>query len=93
MIEPILLAATQVSTFADAQVLTKASGFYFVRDGHLFLVTSRHVLLDEPSAHAPDRIEIEVHTDASDLTQSTGFSILLYRSGKRVWREAGTGGR
>ena len=90
MIEPLLLAATQVSTFAGAQVLTNASGFYFACDGRLFLVTSRHVLLDEPSAHAPDRIEIEVHTDESDLTQSTGFSILLYHNGKRVWREART---
>jgi hypothetical protein len=88
MIEPLLLAATQVSTFAGAQVRTKASGFYFARDGRLFLVTSRHVLLDEPNAHAPDRIEIEVHTDASDLTQSIGFSILLYQNGNRAWTEA-----
>jgi hypothetical protein len=58
----------------------------------LFLVTSRHVLHDEPSMHVPDRIEIELHVDEANLTQSTAFSMLLYQHGKRVWRQAGNGG-
>ncbi len=92
MIEPILLSVTQVSTFAGAQLLTKASGFFFARDRKLFLVTSRHVLRDEPSGHAPDRIEIELHVDETDLTRSTAFSMLLYESGNRVWRQTGNDG-
>jgi len=81
MIEPILLAATRVSTFLGQRPLTNASGFFFERGARLFLVTSRHVMIDEPSKHFPDRIEIELHTDADNLTQSTGFSIPLYRDG------------
>lgn len=88
MIEPLLLTATQVSTFVGAQLLTRASGFFFVRDERLFLVTSRHVLVDAPSKHFPDRIEIELHTDASNMTQSIGFSIPLYAGGKSLWRQA-----
>ena len=53
-----------------------------------FLVTSRHVLFDAPSRHAPDRIEIEVHTDLRDLTRLATLSILLYRSGVAVWKQA-----
>ena len=87
MIESLLLAATRVLTFAQQQPLTNASGFFFERDGRLFLVTSRHVLVDEPSKHFPDRIEIELHIDASDMSQSTGFSIPLYREGKSIWRQ------
>jgi Trypsin-like peptidase domain len=87
MIEPLLLTATQISTFDGARLLTKASGFFFLRDDRLFLVTSRHVLIDEPSAHRPDRIEIELHTDAINLTRSTGFSVLLFRDGKSIWRQ------
>jgi hypothetical protein len=83
-----LFGVTRVLTFSGAQGLTSASGFFFERDGGLFLVTSRHVLFDEPSSHMPDRIEIEMHTDPRDLTQVATLSILLYRDGRAVWRQA-----
>jgi hypothetical protein len=88
MIESLLLVATRVLTFEHQRPLTNASGFFFERDGRLFLVTSRHVLIDEPSDHFPDRVEIELHVDADNMATSTGFSILLYRDGKSVWRDA-----
>jgi hypothetical protein len=87
MIESILLAAACIFTFDRQRRLTNASGFFFARDERLFLVTSRHVLIDEPSKHFPDRIEIELHTDLDNLAKSTGFSIPLYRSGKSIWRQ------
>jgi S1-C subfamily serine protease len=87
MIEPLLLTATQISTFDGARLLTKASGFFFSRGHRLFLVTSRHVVCDEPSKHFPDRIEIELHVDETNLTRSTVFSVLLYREGKSIWRQ------
>ena len=48
MIEPVLLTAARVCTFAGEQLLTNASGFYFARDERLFLVTSRHVMVEPP---------------------------------------------
>jgi S1-C subfamily serine protease len=87
MIEPLLLTTARVSTFNGKLPLTGASGFFFEREDRLFLVTSRHVVIDEPSKHFPDRIEIELHTDAKNLTQSIGLSMLLYRDGKSVWRQ------
>jgi S1-C subfamily serine protease len=68
-------------------LLTNASSFFFERGERLFLVTSRHVVIDEESNHLPDRIEIELHTDPENMAESTGFSIPLYRSGKAVWRQ------
>jgi hypothetical protein len=87
MTEPLLLTATQVSTFNGKRLLTRASGFFFKRDDRLFLVTSRHVVIDEPSKHFPDRIEIELHVDDGNLTRSTGFSMLLYSNGQSIWRQ------
>jgi hypothetical protein len=87
MTEPLLLTATQISTFDGTQLLTRASGFFFSRAERLFLVTSRHVLIDEPSAHFPDRIEIELHIDETNLTLSTGFSVPLYNRGQSTWRQ------
>ena len=87
MTEPLLLTATQISTFDGTRLLTRASGFFFLRDERLFLVTSRHVLMDKPSKHFPNRIEIELHIDAGNLTRSTGFSVLLYQDGKSIWHQ------
>lgn len=86
--EETRFGVTRVLTFAGHTGLTGASGFYFERAGRLFLVTSRHVLFDAPSRHAPDRIEIEMHTDRQDLTRVARVSILLYRDRVPVWRQA-----
>jgi Trypsin-like peptidase domain len=87
MIDSILLTAARIVTFDNQRSLTNASGFFFRRDERLFLVTSRHVLIDAPSKHHPDRIEIELHTREGDMGRSTGFSMPLYREGKSLWRQ------
>jgi S1-C subfamily serine protease len=92
MIEAVLLAATRVSTFAGPRSLTHASGFFYERAGQLFLVTSRHVVADEPSGHLPDRVEIELHTDVRRLSDSVAFSIPLYRDRRSVWRQGSDAG-
>ncbi len=86
-VDRLLLAAARVSTFNGRLARTAASGFFFGRDEALFLVTGRHVLIDEASGHRPDRIEIELHIDAGNLARSTGFSMLLYADGRAVWRQ------
>lgn len=87
-----LFGVTRVLTFADANGLTEASGFFFERDARLYLVTSRHVLFDADSGHAPDRIEIEMHTDERDLTQMARLSMLLHRDGVAAWHQASDSG-
>ena len=87
MIEPLLLTTARVSTFFGSQPLTGASGFFFEREARLFFVTSRHVLIDQTSGHFPDRIEIELHTDAHNLTRSVALSVPLYRDGMSLWRQ------
>jgi hypothetical protein len=86
-IESLLLTAARICTYDGQRQLTNASGFFFARGKRLFLVTSRHVMIDEPSKHFPDRIVIEVHTAEANMASSTGFSIPLYRNGKSLWRQ------
>lgn len=85
--DPLLLATARVSTFLGDLLQTNASGFFFERDARLYLVTSRHVVLDAASKHFPDRLEIELHIDPVDLTRSIGFSVPLYAGGKSLWRQ------
>ncbi|MEI7446639.1 MAG: serine protease [Burkholderiales bacterium] len=93
MTESLLLACTQISTFWGATLLTRASGFFFERDGRLHVVTSRHVVFDPGNAHAPDRIGIDVHVDRVDLTRVATVALPLYDRGTATWRQAtDTGG-
>jgi S1-C subfamily serine protease len=92
VIEPLLLTTARVSTFFGRQPLTGASGFFFERDERLFFVTSRHVVFDLPSQHFPNRIEIEVHSDARNLTRAVTLSVLLYRDGMSVWHQGSDAG-
>ena len=87
MIEALLLTTSPVKTFNQNNLLTNASGFFFSRDNKLFLVTSRHVLVDTPSSHFPDRIDIEIHNDPANLATSTQVSIPLYQSGEALFRQ------
>lgn len=92
MIESLLLTTTRVLTFRGETSISGASAFYFARDGRLYLVTSRHVLVDEPSGHFPDRIEFAVHVDPQNLTQAARMSVLLHRDGSPVWRQGSDAG-
>jgi S1-C subfamily serine protease len=87
LIESLLLAVTRVSTLSDNRPLTGATGFFFERDQRLFLVTSRHVVLDELSGHRPDRVTIELHLDAVNIGVVTQWSIPLYRGSQPLWRQ------
>jgi S1-C subfamily serine protease len=86
-IEAVLLTAARVSTFENQRLLTNASGFFFQRGERLFLVTSRHVMIDKASKHYPNRIELVLHTDPANLAASIGFSIPLYQDRRSLWRQ------
>lgn len=87
MIESLLLTALHVFTFAEQRLLTNASGFFFEREERLFLVTSKHVMIDEAAGHRPDRVEIELHVNPDNIAEATSFSIPLYRNGMSLWRQ------
>ena len=93
MIDTLLLTATRVATFDLDRPLTNATGFFFARDDRLYLVTGRHVVIDEPTRHFPNRIEFDVHSNPDDLGSSVPFSVMLYGGGKSIWRQGSdTGG-
>lgn len=86
-IDPLLFATARLLTFSGFRGSTAASGFFFRRTGRLFLVSSRHVFIDEQQSHRPDRLEIELHIDADNAAASTGWSVLLYENGRAAWRQ------
>ena len=91
-LDPLYLAATSLTTFDGTRSMTNASGFFFERDQRLYLVTSRHVLFDEPTGHHPDRLDIVVHTHPMDLTRFIHYSMPLYNRGVAIWHQGQDGG-
>src|SRR4051812_38441115 len=87
VVESLLLAVTRVTTKLEDKQLTNATGFFFERDGRLFVITNRHVVLDEPTEHRPDWIEVELHVDEANVAVTAQFSAPLYRDGKPLWRQ------
>jgi hypothetical protein len=87
VIESLLLAVTRVSTMSQDKLLTNATGFFFQREEKLFLLTCRHVVLDEPAEHRPESLEIELHVDPDNVAVISQFKIPLYRDQKPLWRQ------
>jgi len=87
MIESLLLAVTRIATVSAGHEKTNATGFFFERNGRLFLVTARHVLRHEAASHQPESLLIDLHSHPENVAQTTRFSIPLYSNGRPIWRE------
>ncbi len=87
IVESLLLAIVRIDTFLGDTTLTNGTGFFFKRDERLFLVTSRHVLIDEASNHRPDAVRIDLHNNPENVVETKSFSIPLYRDGTSLWRQ------
>jgi S1-C subfamily serine protease len=72
--------------------LTNATGFFFERDDRLYLVTGRHVVLDEASNHRPDRLEVELHVDPINIGKVIQWSMPLYGGTQPLWRQGADSG-
>lgn len=83
--ESILLSVTPIQTYCADTLLTTATGFFFQREGKLYLVTSRHVFCDEEAGHRPDRFLVTFHTDHGNATQSIQQSVPLYENRISRW--------
>ena len=88
MVESLLLAVTRVVTMAGNITLTNATAFFFERNDRLFLVTARHVLINEPSGHRPDRLLVEFHITPGNVVVTSLVTISLYLNDLPLWREA-----
>lgn len=84
-IDKMYLRVAKILTFAGRQSLTNATGFFYLHDDFLYLVTSRHVVINEAAQHRPDSLQLSLHSNAADLKQRLDLSIPLYQDGVPQW--------
>lgn len=75
----------KILTFAGGQSLTNATGFFFLHDDFLYLITSRHVVIHPTVGHFPDCLHVSLHSSVTDLRQRSELSIPLYVDGVPRW--------
>ncbi len=85
MIDTMFMRVAKILTFARSQPLTNASGFFYLHDEFLYLITARYVVIDEAADHRPDRLQVSLHSDAGDLQQRADVVIPLYVDGVPQW--------
>jgi hypothetical protein len=85
MLDKMYLRVAKILTFAGGQPLTNATGFFYLHDKFLYLITSRHVVISEAAQHRPDRLQVSLHSNASNLSERNDLSVPLYLDGVPQW--------
>ena len=71
-----------------SSILGSATGFFFEDNSKRFLVTNRHVVIDEKEERYPDGLVIQVHTDRTHAPPCREITLALYdKENKPLWLE------
>src|SRR5229473_1295143 len=77
--------------FVGGTALGTGTGFLFEPDfERIFLITNRHLVIEESEQFFPDRLILKLHTDALDLKKFEDWTVPLYSEngkGDRAWLE------
>jgi hypothetical protein len=83
-----LVRVAKVYPMREGNQLSNATGFFYLENGYLYLITAGHVVSDPKSDHYPDQLRVVVHANADNLTQDGQLMLNLYNSqGYSIWRQ------
>lgn len=86
-ITPLMTCVTPITIMKGDTFLGRATGFFFVNEEQLFLITNRHVVVEEAKQFHPDTLIIRVHADKTDLRKNVDLPLALHMGSKPVWKE------
>ena len=86
-ITDLILTVTRVVQIQEGVEVGSASGFFYLNRERLFLVTNRHVVIDEQEGRRPEALKIRVHTNPIDIAGNIDMVIPLYDGSERLWLE------
>jgi len=91
----LALVSVPVRPFAGDIALGSGTGFLFQPAfERIFLITNRHLVIEESDHFYPDHLMLKLHTDAFDLRKSEDWTVQLYseeEKRERVWLELDPG--
>lgn len=91
-IDPLNLNVTPIEAISigrapEPTTLSTASGFFFIHEGKIYLITNRHVVIDEREDYFPDTIRIFIHNNSADISQIRAINLDLYEEDSPIWLE------
>lgn len=82
------LEAVEKAQGEKSETRKVATGFFVSRGAKIFLVTNRHVVIDEPKAFFPDYLDLEIHLGNAKGSERRHHTLELYsRNETPVWKE------
>lgn len=91
-ISDMVATVTQIHCFRDGRQQGVGTGFFYLYEDNLHLITNRHVIINEEEDYIPDEIRLRLHTDPNDIRQNDNYSVRLYNDDEeRLWHQHPTG--
>ena len=82
----IIATVSIVIQIKNGAIIGSASGFFYTRNGDLFLVTNQHVMRNEKDGVIPDSLRLRLHTDSNDIWKTAEIDLPLYKGTDRLWK-------
>ena len=94
-IDDLYLSVTKLTTHeyngdksVNPKVLKTGTGFFYESPNKShYLITNRHIVIDENFQYFPNVLRVYLHINEEDLTENKSFDIQLYKITKKQWLE------
>lgn len=87
VINPITKRVTFIQQLSSNNFIGTATGFFYRRENKLFLVTNRHVVIDQKSKMVIDTLRLLLHNDLKTPSNNSTFDVPLYSSEMPLWKD------
>lgn len=89
---PVHLSVTQIVSLSQGNSpmpcqLSTATGFFYENGDDKYLITNRHVVIDELNGYFPNVLRIIVHNDINNIREIKNIFIKLYEAEMPLWLE------
>ena len=87
---PYFYSVTQLYTSCEgyapkSSILTKATGFFYVHEARFYLITNRHVIIDEKNERYPDSVRLYVHLNKEKPEDIKYVTKRIYDEKRAPW--------
>ena len=81
----VFLVVALITMLQGDKSMGTATGFFYLKKDTTYLVTNRHVVVDETKGLKPDALGLKLHTDARNVAKNVERTIPLYENARPKW--------
>jgi hypothetical protein len=81
------LSVTKITAISKGYPIASSTGFLYVYNATIFLVTNRHCFIDETRGFYPNKVQILLHNNQSNMAENKLIELELYNGEAPLWLE------